>query len=191
MAAPAQKLYQRININLLYPQGSGVQLPLRFLRWLLSYGRFIVILVEIVVIIAFVMRFKLDADLSSLKEEIDYQIPYLENSSYLDTERLVVLTQKRLSALQSHYNSAPEWSKFLTAFSSELPLSTRLTSLTVDRPQKGSRLNFKLNAQTTSVNDLAVLLNNLRSNTQFRDINLASISFDQEAVTFSITGSVK
>src|SRR3989344_8016651 len=43
----------------------------RFLKWALSTGRYIIILTEMVVIMAFLSRFKLDRDLSDLAERIE------------------------------------------------------------------------------------------------------------------------
>ena len=42
----------------------------KFLKWLLNVGRWIVIVTELIVIIAFVSRFKLDRDLTNLNEKV-------------------------------------------------------------------------------------------------------------------------
>ena len=57
------------NINLL--KNSSDQSPLdRITDWALTYGRYIMIGTEIVVLLAFISRFSLDRKLTDLKEEI-------------------------------------------------------------------------------------------------------------------------
>ena len=46
----------------------------RFLEWALSYGRYIIIGTQIIVLLAFFSRFKLDQELSDLHERIDEKI---------------------------------------------------------------------------------------------------------------------
>lgn len=183
------KPHLRVNLNLLYPQGIPQKLPVRFLRWLISYGRFIVVIVEIVVLVCFALRFKFDADLANLKEKINSQVPFLE-SLYLD-EALIAQTQLRLSRIKNTYTFSPMWSKTLTELSSQMPTGVKLTSLNLERvPQEGS-LTFKVSAQTPSNNDVAAFLNGLKRNQFFKDANLTSVSFDQGIIIFTITGIAK
>src|SRR3989344_9262322 len=106
----------RINLNLLYPQGVPEKLPLKFLKWLISYGRYIVVVVEIVVLACFAVRFKLDADLADLKENINSQVPYLESLSV--DEALIVQTQQRLSNVQKVVEASSLWNKTFTQIAS-------------------------------------------------------------------------
>lgn len=58
-------------VNLL-PEDNLEQRPGgKFLKWSLSWGKKIVVLTELVVVLAFLSRFKLDSDVASLSEEID------------------------------------------------------------------------------------------------------------------------
>ena len=67
----------------------------RFLKWSLTAGRYIIILTELVVIMAFMSRFKLDHDLSDLNDAILGKQALLEASS--NTEKVLRLTQARLN----------------------------------------------------------------------------------------------
>lgn len=183
------KPHLRVNLNLLYPQGIPQKLPVRFLKWLISYGRFIVVIVEIVVLACFALRFKFDADLANLKEKINSQVPFLE-SLYLD-EALIAQTQLRLSSIKNTYTFSPMWSKTLTELSSQMPTGVKLTSLNLERVSQEDTLTFKVSAQTPSNNDVAAFLNGLKRSQFFKDANLASISFDQGVIIFTITGTAK
>jgi Tfp pilus assembly protein PilN len=79
----------------------------RFLKWGLSVGRYIVIATELVVILAFLSRFKLDRDLSDLNESIAEKQAVLAAYSTLEADyrelagRLGLIKQLRLTGLSS------------------------------------------------------------------------------------------
>jgi len=189
MHETAQKSRLRVNVNLLHPKELPPKLPERFLKWLLSYGRFIVIAVEIVVVAAFISRFKLDADLDELKRKINLDLPYIEGLSA--DEALIKQTDLRLSTISQTYSQTPDWDKIFGKITSLLPKSIIFTNLTIERTASPTNLNLRINAQTTSNTDLAIFLNNLRKDNFFRDINLATINFDQDQIIFTITGATK
>ncbi len=189
MASPAPNLRQRLKLNLLIPQGIPQKLPIRFLKWLISYGRFIAVLVEIIVIGAFVTRFKLDADLSGIKEKINNQVPYIESLS--QDEALIKRTQFKLTTINNIYNDTPAWKNILDKISSLIPPQVKLTSITLDRGANSKSLQFKMNGVAVSNSDLESLIAGLRNESSFKGVSLASISFDQGQITFTITGAIQ
>lgn len=178
----------RIDVNLLHPKEIPAKLPERFLKWLISYGRFIVIAVEIVVVASFIARFKLDADLDELKRKINLDIPYVEGLAA--DEALIKQTHLRISTIKQVSAQTPSWKNVFEKITTLIPQSIRFTNLTIERATP-TNLNFKISAQTRSNTDLAIFLNNLRKDAFFKDINLASITFDREEIFFSVTGSTK
>lgn len=189
MATPAQKFLARISLNLLYPQGIPQKWPLKFLRWLISYGRFIVIAVEVLVLATFAMRFKLDADLGYLQEKINSRVPLIE--SLAADEAVIKQTQLRLSQVKKSYTSLPPWQKTLTEISDQTPQQARLANLTLERTGSSTNLQFKLTAQAASHADLAIFLNGLKNSPQFESVTLANINFDERELIFTITGTTK
>lgn len=189
MAKSAQKLRTRINLNLLYPQGRGFKWPIRFLKWLISYGRFIVVAVEVLVLTTFAMRFKLDNDLSNLKEQIPNQINYLESLS--TDEALIQQTQLRFSFIKNSIPQSSSWNKTLAGIAKQLPIGIKLTTLNLDDPNSNGKLKIKLGAQANSNNDLGLLLNGLKSDQTLSEVALTNISFDQGQISFVITALVK
>jgi hypothetical protein len=185
----APTIHSRINLNLLYPQGVPQKIYIKFLKWLISYGRFIVVGVEIIVLACFGMRFKLDADLADLKEKINSQVPYLE--SLVVDEAVIKQTHLRLATAQSTYNLSPSWLKTLNEISSLTPLDVKLTTLTIEKNPTLPTLAFKISAQTPSHNMLSVFLVGLRESKAFKDVGLSNISYDDGEITFTITGSTK
>ncbi len=53
----------------------------KFLKWAVTTGRYMIILTEMVVIVAFLMRFKLDEDLRRINEQINGQVGLLQSMS--------------------------------------------------------------------------------------------------------------
>jgi hypothetical protein len=186
----AKKTVQQkiLAINLLHPQGFPEKLPIKFLKWLLNYGRYIVILVEIIVLAAFVYRFKLDADLAYIKEKIDNNLPYIQSLS--QDEALIKQTQQRLSVIKTTYAKNITIEKVTDKITQLIPDTTHLSSLSLNLAE--SPVQIKITAQTTTNNDISTFLNNLKLEKDlFQNIQMTGISFDQGNITFIISGEVK
>jgi len=67
----------------------------RSLRWALTAGRYLVIFTELLVIVSFATRFKLDRQKTDLTNEIDHKMMVIE--SYGDVEDKVKSVQERLT----------------------------------------------------------------------------------------------
>lgn len=176
----------RINLNLLHPKEAPLKLPARFLKWLITYGRFIVILVEVVVVAAFLTRFKLDADLDDLKRKINLDLPYVEGLA--TDEALIKQTQTKLALIDKTYLNSDKWQDTIVEISAQMPQSIVFSGLLLDEKDEKS-VNFRITGSTQSNSDLGIFLNNLRSLEDLKEINLASISFDKSEIIFTITGS--
>jgi Tfp pilus assembly protein PilN len=185
-SAPKGKV-SGININLLLPQGSAQKLPVKFLKWLVSYGRFIAIVVEIIVVATFVVRFKLDADLASLKDQINHQVPFIEDKA--QDEARIRQFQFKLATIKKTHAAAPDWKSVLENISQQMPSSTKLTTINLDK-SSGSTLLFKVSGRSSTSNDLSVLLAGLKQAKSFRNITLTNINFDAGQIVFSISGEV-
>ena len=83
-------------INLLGKEDLGRSPTGRLLAWAVTYGRYIMIGTEIVVLLAFISRFSLDRKLTDLKEEITQKQAILEANSDLETT---------IRALQNHIDN--------------------------------------------------------------------------------------
>lgn len=187
MASSVRKaVVSRLKLNLLYPQNEGQKLPLKFLKWLISYGRFIVVIVEVVVLGTFATRFKYDADLASLKEEINSRIPYLEVLS--NDEAVIRQTHQRLELIKKTYASSSKWDGILRKISSQTPANVKINNINIVMANPAGVFNFKVTAETNSNSNLAVFLHGLRSEPSFKDVALVSISLDKGTINFTIIG---
>lgn len=178
----------RINLNLLYPQGIKSQIPVLFLKWLINYGRFIVIIVELVVVGTFVTRFKYDADLEDLKDQIAQGLPYLE--SLTADELKIRQTQLEIDTVKKNYSLAPTWSELFKTIAQKTPQSVKFTNLILEPVPDTPNVAFRISASTNANDNLIVFIRELKNTPNFKDINLASISFEEGNITFTLTGTI-
>jgi hypothetical protein len=179
--------FKGLQVNLLHPQGFPQKLPIKFLKWLINYGRFIVIFVEIIVLSAFIYRFKLDSDLADTKDKINTLVPYIQSLS--QDEALIKQTQLRLSTIKTSYGKNTVWDQILGKMIEYMPDTTKLNNLAVNLEEPTGV--FKIVAQSTSNSDISTFLNNLKNDQLFQNVQLSAIGFDQGTIIFTITGEMK
>ena len=176
-----------IHLDLLKPQGNPQKLPERLFRWLLSTGRFIFVFVEAIVLIAFIYRFKLDADIASKKEAIDEQIPYIE--SLKPIEVTIKRTQLKLSTIGAFNQSYADYPEILNKISSQTPIGITITSLSLAKSV--DKISIQINAQAQTNNDLITLLLGLRQDAYFSDVNLISVGLEEGIIRFTLSATAK
>lgn len=183
----AQPPHPKLALNLLYPQGIPQKLPVKLLKWVLTFGRYIAIAVEIVVLATFAARFKLDADLANIKERINQQIPFIESLSATETQ--IRQMQFKIEVIKQTYNSSPSWKETFDKIANQTPLGIKLLTLSFDRTKEPTQ--FKIVGTAVSNNDLGAFISGLKTEERFADINLASLAYDRGEISFTITGTIK
>lgn len=195
MTKPAQKhQLLTLRINLLHPQGEPLQLPGKLLKWLVSYGRFIVIVVDIIVLACFLIRFQLDSNLAKINREINAEIEDIK--SHQTDETLIKNTQQRLSLVQQTYATTPDWRDTFNRMIAKTPVTVRFTRVNFDHAQNSKTLKFKVTAVTNSPDTIGYFLKTLKQadataggKADFTNINLSGISYDQGQITFNVDGA--
>lgn len=186
MAAPSPKKSVKIRLNLLYPQGLNPKLPAKILKWLFSYGQFLLIAVEFLVVSVIIMRATLDEQLADLKDEIENQVAIVE--SLKPDEILIKQTQFKLDLVKKNLDNSTQWSTILTSLSSKTPIGVRFTTLNVDTPTPPN-LTFRLVGKASNNNDLAIFINSLKKTPDFKNITLISIALEEGIINFTLTGN--
>lgn len=182
VASPIRNL---LLTNLLNQKGDQVPLPTRLLKWLISSGRYIVIFVEMIVIGAFVYRYKLDADLVGLQEEISTQSAYVQ--SLKQDEDLIRLTQFQLSSIRQTRDARIDYPEIFTKIATATPEDLRLTNITIERSL--TQTAIAITGVTSSNSQLSTFLKLLKQDPIFSQMNLSNISFDSDTV-FTIAGQI-
>lgn len=183
------QILNRISLNLLYPQGISQKIYVRFAKWLVSYGRFIVVIVEVVVVACFVFRFKLDNELIGLKEEINNQVQFLEQFEELEKEANHI--HQRLRLIKQTFSYTDQHSKLLKIIASQTPINTTLTNVSFDESEEQANvLVFKLTGKTENNVEITGFLQNLKKEDKpLKDITLVNITFDNGTLIYTISGT--
>lgn len=157
----------------------------RVLAWVLSSFRIIVIVTEIIVMIAFLSRFWLDAQNTDLNDEIKSKKTVLE--AYQDFESDFRDAQKRISVYSTAINNGP-LSKLVEQISNLLPLDVRLSEISYNNHV------IQLTALSTNETSIQQYIVNLGTIEKIKDISLSGIESDKEnpgITKFTLTMSTK
>ena len=155
------------NINLLPKEELEKTTIGKFIKWALGIGRYIIIFTELIVIVAFIARFKLDQDLTRLREEIQKKQTII--NSYAQFEQKVKFLQKQLAFIKRTEGESLSASQVLSELSQITPIDVVFSELSIAQNQiiiKGSGLsNIGLNT----------FLNGLKNSKNFSQINLENV----------------
>lgn len=176
-----------IKFNLLKPQSNPEKLPVRLLRWLLSTGRYLLIFVEALVLIAFIARFKLDADLAAKKEAIEEQIPYIE--SLKPYEILIRQTQLKLSTIGNIKKNTLDWAVILKKIADQTPTGVTLAGINMTKDI--DNITVRMTGSTQINSDLTNFIAGLKEDNAFSNVNLGSVALEEGVIKFTIDTTVK
>src|SRR3989304_5550973 len=151
-------------INLLPEKGFETTTTGRVLAWILSSFRVIVIVTEIIVMIAFLSRFWLDAQNSDLSDDIEQKQALLTAS--LSFEKEFKNTQKRLKIFSDLLKQGDNISNSLTAITNYLPQDLFLKQVNY------SDNLYQINGISPNESGVQQLMVNLSSSGKFSEIIL-------------------
>lgn len=155
-------------INLL-PKEEFEKKPLgKFLIWALSIGRYIVIFTELIVILAFLSRFKLDRDLADLNQSVREKQAILAASAEFEKE--FIFLQNRLATIKKIKSDQTSVTKIITVLGSLTPIDVAISNLGF------SEDGVQINALALSEKGLGTFLANLAASSYFKEISLTNVS---------------
>lgn len=136
--------------------------------WAFTAGRYIVITTELIVIIAFFSRFKLDRDLADLHQSIEEKQTIIE--SFAKLEKQVRFLQERTKIIQALESDQMQAAKILEDLAQITPSDIYLNELSLTKEA--------LSAGAVALSDasLANFLSNLQKSGKFEEINLTSLT---------------
>lgn len=171
------------DINLL-PREEFEKKPLgHFLTWALSVGRYIVIFIELVVLLAFLSRFKFDRDLSDLYDKI--QQKQAQITAYSDFETEFRLFQQRLEELNTLAKQQTPSREIIENVTQAIPDDVSLNILQLTEDQ------VKISGTTLSDAGLKVFVKNLSAAGKLTGLNLSSIvKKGGEGTQFMLTAKI-
>jgi len=167
-------------VNLL-PTEEIEKAPLgKLLKWALTYGRYIVVGTELIVLLAFLSRFKLDRDITDLSEEIMRKKNIITAAEPFENK--VRHLQNRLEKIAVLTKDSTHPDKTLTYLTTVLPQETVLDDVIV----AGSKVT--ITGKTPSETGLSTLISEIRKNKNVAGISLDQVSRDIGGiVSFSLS----
>jgi len=157
----------------------------KFLKWLLTVGRYIVIFTELIVILAFLSRFKLDRDLTNLYEQIESKQALIQ--SYADFEADFRFLQKQLATIQGLRKKQLQTKLLMEEIAVLTPIDVYFSNLII----AGNQASFTANALSEA--GLATFINNLRGSPRFSNLEIDSLAFGTSkgvGITFTLKSQI-
>ena len=171
------------SVNLLSDEDSSHTPMGKAVLWITSYGRYILITTELIVLIAFVSRFSLDRKLTDLSEEILQKQEILEVNQPLEAE--IRYTQERLKGIKTIISQQSLPLDALTELHAILPPATYLDTLSI----QPTSLSTSVTALSTS--GFVELLQNLSSAKVLKNVEVGTISkLPLSGIKFPITAAL-
>jgi Tfp pilus assembly protein PilN len=156
------------------------------LMWALTYGRYIIVCTEIIVLLAFIWRFSLDRKITDLSEEINQKVAIIEAN--LPFENQFRNLQKRIDqigVLTENQNLSITILKHLEKIT---PAGIQYRSYNFENQK------ISISALASTTISLNVFLKNLKTSTYLTNINVVSLSKNNTGkgeTTFEIEAQIK
>lgn len=179
MPAKTNKLL--IHLDLLKPQSSPEKIPLKFFRWLFSSGRLLFIFVEALVLVAFILRFKFDADIAAKKEAIDQEVSFIQSLKPYEIQ--IKQTQMKLSTIATFHTNTTNYTQILKSVADQTPTGVKIITLTLTKST--GKITVSINAEAGNNSDLSSFLAGLKEG-GFNQVTLTSVGLEQGLIRFVV-----
>lgn len=168
----------KISLNLIPREEAQRRNWEKFLNWVLTYGRYIIIGTEIIVLAAFLYRFKLDRDLKTLSEEIKRKQTLIE--SFRGLEEKTRALQIHLAVIKNLQSQTQSPGKILTSLAALTPQDVFFSQLKI------SPSNVTVSATAFSLGGFSAFLEGLKRSENFKDITLEKVRESQFGIEFTL-----
>ena len=174
--------FKTLKINLLPREDFEYTFAGLFLKWALSYGRYIIIITQIIVLGVFFMRFKLDREHIDLKESIQQKQALF--SSVADVEDEIRKVQEKLAKIKNLEANQKTPLNILNFLQENTPVEVKYSAIDISSDRlvlKGSGVSLK---------SLSALLLVFKRSEKFNEISLDSVNRELDgSVNFVLTSS--
>ena len=172
----------QVSINLLDVEGNSNSVWNRIMIWITTYGRYIMITTELIVLLAFASRFSLDRKLSDLKENITQKQEILEVNAGLEKEIRDV--QDKTTAIKTLIQEQPVPVETLTLIHILVPLGVNLNSLTIDKDK------IKTDVTANSSDSFTKFLSNFSATNKLSGVEIGKVNKGPSGIHFSLTATI-
>jgi len=155
----------------------------RIVTWAVTYGRYIMIGTEIIVLLAFISRFSLDRKLTDLNDEVSQKQAIIDANHDFETEFRTL--QNTLTKVQTLLTTPQTTENALSAVQTLLPGDVRLDSLDIT----GESVVGNVVANTTA--GFSQMVANLQAANIFSQVDIGDVKRSPTAgIQFTFTGTI-
>lgn len=155
----------------------------RIVMWAVTYGRYIMIGTEIIVLLAFISRFSLDRKLTDLNDEVSQKQAIIDANLAFETQFRGI--QAKIATIQTLLTTAPVATNALNAIETMLPADVHLEGLTTTNEQ----VTGNVVANTTA--GFSQMIANLQTASIFSQVEIGDIKRSPTTgIQFTFTGTI-
>ena len=156
----------------------------RFLQWITTVGRFVIVFTELIVISAFISRFWLDRKNSDYSDILRQQKAILESTQAFEKE--YSLLQQRLKVIKDFYSKTPEYNSKIISLTESTPNDIVYNSLVVENDI--NRKSIVANIDLTSYREESIVdfITNLTVNENIQIVDVKSIEKKPKENQYSV-----
>lgn len=160
-------------ISLLPNEENNNSFLARFLRWVTTVGRVVIILTEFIVIGAFFSRFWLDRKNSDLSEILRQQKAIINSTKDFETDYSSL--QERLKYIKNFYKTEPKYVAILNSMIQSLPNGIYFQSFNLARDKKTSVVSVTAQLFSYQEGSIVDFINNAKLNPDISTIDVQKI----------------
>ncbi len=177
-------------INLLSFKEGPLTFWEKFYIWALSIGRYIIIITELIVLIGFFLKFKVDNDIANIKTDLNANVEVLKENQAKENE--IKIYQKRISTQEAIMNNQSPIYSLLTHTISLIPPTVKVDSLNFHNKGQILIQGSITGTGNVQLNTLQNLADTYRGDKAYVNVAETNVSTNsQENLTnFSITMNV-
>jgi len=174
--------YSEENVNFIPKQNQqNANMGNQFFRWVTNSGKIIIIAVDILIVVVFLARFKLDSDMSSLEKKTQEKVLIVNTTSDIETKHKAVLLKLKL--LETVMSKQIDWKTRLAKLQDEIPENVLITDMEFDNN------NLSLTAEVKTAQDFGLFMNQLISDISVKSlvINRSELKPEDGIYEFSLS----
>lgn len=160
-------------ISLLPSEENSNSFLARFLKWLTSVGRVVIVVSELIVILAFLSRFWLDRKNSDLSEIVRQQKAIINSTQEFEKDYLSL--QQRLAYIKNFYKSEPKYVDKLNVLVQSMPPGIFFQNLSLNKDEKSSTISAEAELYSYQEDVIVDFIANLKLNQGINSVQVQKI----------------
>lgn len=160
-------------ISLLPNEENSNSFSARFLKWVTTIGRIVIVFTEFIVILAFLSRFWLDRKNSDLSEILRQQKAILTSTKEFEDDYTSL--QLRLQFIKNFYKSEPKYVENLNSLIQSLPSDIYFQSFSIDNNKITSKVSSKVELYSYQEDAIVNFISNLKLNPDIDSVEVQKI----------------